>query len=187
MCSPPHKPSSSPLLFSSFSPMNYISPLRRTHSRRQNRFNHTSLTTSDRSFVEFIRCLSKAKGLVHDLQLFNQLVCPVLDSATLPTTLGSSSIPFQIEPSSRRHLIQHINSYLNSTFTRFSHLCKALLIILTKIEANHPVRKERIDSFRQDVHDQWQTATKIRTSLLLYIQPFRSLPLPISYSTSSTI
>ncbi|KAI9013793.1 hypothetical protein CLU79DRAFT_768754 [Phycomyces nitens] len=156
MCSPP-KPPSSPLLFSSFVPMNYVSPLRRP-SRRQ-RFSHTSLTSTDRSFVEFIRCLSKAKGLVHELQLFNQLVCPVLDP----------SIPFQIELSSRSHLIQHIQSYLTTTFTRFTQLCKALLVILSKIEANHPVRKERIDSFRQDIHDQWQTATRIKSSLLLYI------------------
>ncbi|CEP17148.1 hypothetical protein [Parasitella parasitica] len=118
----------------------------------------STLSNSDRSFIEFTRCLYKAKTVVLELQEFSRTVGPTL---CLP--------PFA-QKQTTDEFLKHVNHYLGDSFRKFSNMCRVLLIVLAKLELNQPVRRERIDSFRQEVLNEWKKADKVRQDLLLLVQ-----------------
>ncbi|CAO3655127.1 unnamed protein product [Mucor hiemalis] len=158
----------------------YISPTSNTTtntpktitSTMQNNISISILSNNDRNFIEFTRCLYKAKSVVQELQAFSNTVKP-----TLSPYQGNSSRKATDE------FIQHVNQYLEGSFRKFNHMCKILLVVLTKLESNQPVRRERIESFRQEVVLEWRKAIYVRRELLSLLQmkqDFRIIPSPES-------
>ena len=115
---------------------------------------NSTLSNSDRSFIEFTRCLHKAKSVVLELQAFSKTVKPTLS-------------PYKSNPD---EFTVYVNQHLEKSFRKFNHMCKILLVVLTKLESNQPVRRERIDSFRQEVILEWRKATTVRRDLLVLLQ-----------------
>lgn len=109
----------------------------------------STLSHSDRNFIEFTRCLHKLKSVVKELQVFERTVKPAN----------------AVDPD----YFQQVNSYLLTSFQKLNHLCKVLLIVLTKLESNHPVRQERINSYRQELIVEWRSAIKVRQELVIFI------------------
>ncbi|KAL9537664.1 hypothetical protein MBANPS3_011570 [Mucor bainieri] len=112
----------------------------------------STLSNSDRSFIEFTRCLYKAKSVVQELQEFSKTVGPTL--CLSPFAQKQSYDPR----------------------------------ISTDEFIKHPVRRERIDSFRQEVLNEWKKADKVRQDLLLLVQDsyqVSKLPSPQSIPSSS--
>ncbi|KAG2207675.1 hypothetical protein INT47_011795 [Mucor saturninus] len=128
---------------------------------------HSTLSSSDRSFIEFTRCLYKVKSVVQELQAFEKSVGPT---------------PFGKEQN--HDFIQHVNLYLEESFQKFNHMCKVLLIVLTKLESNHPVRRERIDSFRQEIIYEWRKAITVRQDLVILLETNTIIPSPYSMADS---
>lgn len=138
----------------------------------QNNISTSILSNNDRNFIEFTRCLYKAKSVVQELQAFSNTVKP-----TLSPYQGNSSRKATDE------FIQHVNQYLEGSFRKFNHMCKILLVVLTKLESNQPVRRERIESFRQEVILEWRKVICVRRELLYLLQmkqDFRIIPSPES-------
>ncbi|CAO3697185.1 unnamed protein product [Umbelopsis ramanniana] len=65
--------------------------------------------------------------------------------------------------------LNSIRHYLDTTFEKFTRLCKVLLFVLTKMESSGSVRIERITSFRRDVWDAWRVANDIKARLTALI------------------
>ncbi|KAI8384624.1 uncharacterized protein BYT42DRAFT_612309 [Radiomyces spectabilis] len=148
------------------------SPRKHRTIPRTNPLESSTLHNTDRAFIEFTRCLHQAKNIVKELQAFSASVCP---SLCLNPCLDPN-VPRK--PDARlgnAAYIQHINDYLNDTFRKFSRLCKILLMVLEKMGTNPCVRKERIDSFRSEVHEEWRLAIDVRKHLLNFIQQNISL------------
>lgn len=128
---------------------------------------NSSLNISDKSFVEFCRCLYQAKAVVRELESFSATVSPAL-----------SQYPKFIEANKEvvKHkdgiLLQQVNHYLNTTFRKFTRLCKLLMVVLTQMEASSSgkIKRERIDSFRFEVWEEWKTATSIKQRLIHFTQ-----------------
>jgi hypothetical protein len=137
----------------------------------------STLSNSDRSFIEFTRCLYKTKSIVQELQQFNKTVEPTL--MLQHYNEGEQDIEF-------------IQQYLEESFRKFNHMCKILLVVLTKLESNQPVKRERIDSFRQEVVLEWRKVIIMRRDLLLLIQQKKKdqksilLSSPVSNLSSSS-
>ncbi|KAL9550589.1 hypothetical protein PS6_005449 [Mucor atramentarius] len=130
----------------------------------------STLSNSDRSFIEFTRCLYKAKSVVQELQEFSKT---------------KQSYDPRI---STDEFIKHVHQYLEDSFRKFNNMCRVLLIVLSKLESNQPVRRERIVSFRQEVLNEWKKADKVRQDLLLSVQDsyqVSKLPSPQSIPSSS--
>lgn len=142
----------------------------------------STLSNSDRSFIEFTRCLYKAKSVVQELQEFSKTVGPTL-------CLSPFAQKQRYDPRiSTDEFIKHVNQYLEESFRKFNNMCRVLLIVLQKLETNQPVRRERIDSFRQEVINEWKKANKVRQDLLLLVQDsyqVSKLPSPQSNESSS--
>jgi hypothetical protein len=78
---------------------------------------------------------------------------------------------------------QHVYQYLDESYQKLNHMCRVLLIVLKKLESNYPVKRERIDSFREEVLNEWDKATKIKENLQSYVEyqsSRNSLPSPSS-------
>jgi hypothetical protein len=140
------------------------------------------LSNNDRSFIEFTRCLYKAKSVVQELQEFSKTVGPTL-------CLSPFAQKQRYDPRiSTNEFIMHVNQYLERSFQKFNNMCRVLLIVLQKLETNQPVRRERIDSFRQEVINEWKKANKVRQDLILLVQDsyeVSKLPSPQSNESSS--
>ncbi|ORY96438.1 hypothetical protein BCR43DRAFT_505307 [Syncephalastrum racemosum] len=146
--------------------------IRRPHNRSTSRFDPTtpsSLPFNDRAFIEFTRCLYQAKSIVKELETFSDSVCPALrlsphneperiSTAMHDPRLGSADF------------VRRVNEYLAQTFQKFSRLCRILLLILDKMERTPHVKRERIESFRQEVWEQVRHATFVKEQLIKYIQ-----------------
>lgn len=142
----------------------------------------STLSNSDRSFIEFTRCLYKAKSVVQELQEFSKTVGPTL--CLSPFAQKQSCDP----RISTDEFIKHVYQYLEDSFRKFNNMCRVLLIVLTKLESSQPLRRERIDSFRQEVLNEWNKADKVRQDLLLLVQgsyQVSKLPSPQSIPSSS--
>ncbi|KAL7310751.1 hypothetical protein PS15m_010213 [Mucor circinelloides] len=142
----------------------------------------STLSNSDRSFIEFTRCLYKAKSVVQELQEFSKTVGPTL---CLSPFAQKQSYDPRI---STDEFIKHVHQYLEDSFRKFNNMCRVLLIVLSKLESNQPVRRERIVSFRQEVLNEWKKADKVRQDLLLSVQDsyqVSKLPSPQSIPSSS--
>ncbi|KAI8992679.1 hypothetical protein BDB01DRAFT_779270 [Pilobolus umbonatus] len=124
----------------------------------------STLSSNDRTFMEFARCLYKAKSVVLELEAFSQTVGPIL-------CLSRYDQEQQYDPRiSPQEFIKRVNEYLNVSFRRFNHMCKILLIVLKKLEFNQSIARERIDSFREEVINEWKKANVIKLNLMLIIK-----------------
>ncbi|KAI9340352.1 hypothetical protein BD770DRAFT_399683 [Pilaira anomala] len=127
----------------------------------------STLSNSDRNLIEFTRCLYKLKSVVNELQVFEKAVKP---------SFAKGDYDY----------FQQVNLYLEQSFQKFNHLCKVLLIVLTKLESNHPVRQERINSYRQELIIEWKKAIKVRQELVIFIEKSESQFPSISDEDSDT-
>ncbi|KAI9250779.1 hypothetical protein BY458DRAFT_493776 [Sporodiniella umbellata] len=108
------------------------------------------LSKSDQSFIEFTRCLYKAKSIMLELQTFSKTVGPSLYREN------------KINP---EDFVHYVRLYLDGSIRKFNQLCKVLLAVLSRLESNQAVRKERIHSFRQEVLDEWKKASGLKQDL----------------------
>ncbi|KAI8080367.1 hypothetical protein BDF21DRAFT_418889 [Thamnidium elegans] len=127
----------------------------------------STLSNSDRNFIEFTRCLHKLKSVVKELQVFELTIKPSFAKVD-------------------HDYFQQVNSYLLNSFQKLNHLCKVLLIVLTKLESNHPVRQERIHSYRQELIIEWRKAIKVRQELVIFMGKTESQFSVISDEESDT-
>lgn len=118
----------------------------------------STLSKTDQNFVEFARCLYKAKLVVQELEEFSKSIAPSLCLATIE----QQDVP-------ANDVLKHINKYLDESFEKLHYMCRVLLVVLEKLESNHPVKKERITSFRYEVMNEWRKTLAIKESLILFI------------------
>jgi hypothetical protein len=118
---------------------------------------------NDQAFIEFSRCLYQAKAIVKELQTFSTNVSPSLRMSMLRQNSISNGQENQKETAEQ--FLNGIRHYLETTFEKFTRLCKVLLFVLSKMEASGSVRVERITSFRRDVMDAWRVANDIKARL----------------------
>jgi hypothetical protein len=112
-------------------------------------FTMPTLSKGDQNFIEFTRCLYKAKLVVQELEEFSNIV----------------------ESHTETHeFIKQINQYLDESFRKFYHMCRVLLVILQKLESNHPVKRERIESYRYEVLQEWKKTIIIKQNLIYFLQ-----------------
>ncbi|KAG2173045.1 hypothetical protein INT44_007018 [Umbelopsis vinacea] len=123
---------------------------------------------NDQAFIEFSRCLYQAKTIVKELQAFSANVSPSLRMSMLRQnnlTHGQDN-----QKDTAEQFLNSIRHYLDTTFEKFTRLCKVLLFVLTKMESSGSVRIERITSFRRDVWDAWKVANDIKARLTALIE-----------------
>ncbi|KAG1052712.1 hypothetical protein G6F46_000619 [Rhizopus delemar] len=120
---------------------------------------HKTISSNDKALVDLCRCLYQVKAVVRDLQSFSNTLCPALNQ--YPKLYDTSSWDDD--------LMKQANQYLNTTFRKFTRLCKLLLFILTRMEARQ-VKRERIDSFRTEIWQEWKTATTIKQRLIQFTE-----------------
>ncbi|KAI8363931.1 hypothetical protein BD560DRAFT_437007 [Blakeslea trispora] len=125
-----------------------------TAVNHSNTMSNSSLSNHDRNFVEFTRCLYKVKLVVHELEVFSHTV--------------QSSIQYNYEGNGH-DLVRQVQLYLEESFKKFNHMCHVLLVVLSKLE-HQTVKKERIDSFRQEVMNEWRKAILVRQDLVQLVQ-----------------
>ncbi|KAI8054937.1 uncharacterized protein B0P05DRAFT_560822 [Gilbertella persicaria] len=154
--------------------MNITSTLPPSSSSSAFRTPMSTLSNSDRSFIEFTRCLYKIKSIVQELEVFSHTV--------------RSSLDYQQETNTQE-FIRYVQQYLENSFKKFNHMCRILLYVLSKLESNQTVKRERIDSFRQEVTNEWRKANFVRQDLVLLVHRKHSkdqfnttLPSPSSLS-----
>jgi hypothetical protein len=122
---------------------------------------------NDQAFIEFSRCLYQAKSIVKELQAFSANVSPSLRMTMLRQNNLTHGQDNQKETAEQ--FLNSIRHYLDTTFEKFTRLCKVLLFVLTKMESSGSVRIERITSFRRDVWDAWRVANDIKARLTALI------------------
>ncbi|ORZ24314.1 hypothetical protein BCR42DRAFT_402667 [Absidia repens] len=115
-------------------------------------------------FIELTRCLYQAKAIVQDLSSFHASILPTLSLSTYhcPTHLsneGIGSAPF----------LQHIKQYLDEKFKKFTKLCRILMMILSRLEQNVQVKPERVQSFRNEIMEEWRVANDIKQQIQTYL------------------
>ncbi|KAI9493553.1 hypothetical protein BDB00DRAFT_822481 [Zychaea mexicana] len=154
--------------------LNLGGPMRRPHRTHTTpRYDPLSssnnrLSATDRTFIDFTRCLYQTKAIVKGLQQFSNSICPALRLSPFNGHSASSSLH---DPRlSSEDFVRHVNQYLDNTFQKVSRLCKMLLLILERIERSGEVKRERIDSFRTEVWEQMRIATYTKETLIRYIQ-----------------
>jgi hypothetical protein len=120
---------------------------------------YEKLTAHDKMSVDFCRCLYQAKAIVKELQSFGDSVCPAMN--IYPEFIQSNKLDGPL-------VLQQVRKYFDTTFQKFNRLCQILLMVLSKMESKSTslLKKERIDSFRSEVWDEWNTATFIKQRLL---------------------
>ena len=104
--------------------------------------------------VSFVRCLHQAKAIVHDLESLRRSI--VLED------------PF-ITP----QLIESIQTYLDTTYSKFVRLCKTLHIILRRMHSQYYINHERFESFKMDITTEWKRASHIHTTMANLLQRTR--------------
>jgi hypothetical protein len=120
---------------------------------------YEKLTAHDKMSVDFCRCLHQAKAIVKELQSFGDSVCPAMN--IYPEFIQSNKLDGPL-------VLKQVSKYLDTTFQKFNRLCQILLMVLSKMESKSTslLKKQRIDSFRSEVWDEWNTATFIKQRLL---------------------
>lgn len=156
--------------------MDHLGPIRRSRpsAAATPRFDPTRTTTTsslsftDRSFIEFTRCLYQTKSIVKDLQAFSESACP---SFRVSLYNGQSTSSSSHDPRlASETFVRQVNQYLDAKFKKFSHLCRMLLMILDKMETSPTVKRERVQSFRTEVWEQIHTATAVKENLSYYFR-----------------
>lgn len=128
---------------------------------------YRQISLNDKAFIDVCRCLYQAKAIVSDLQSFSNTVCPALTQYS--KLLNNEKLN---DRTNSDILLKQVKEYLNTTFRKFTRLCKMLLYILTQMEGNSAgqVKRERIDSFRTEVWQEWKMATQIKQQLIQFAQ-----------------
>ncbi|KAI8381340.1 uncharacterized protein BYT42DRAFT_301840 [Radiomyces spectabilis] len=133
----------------------------------------SNLSTDERSFVDFTRCLYRAKAVVNDLRTFSAAVCPAPHIAYHHDPLHPHSHyhnmihqqyaegRFSNSLISSDQFLRHINQYMSENYHKFTQMCKFLLLVLRKLESTSPLRQICIDSFRKDIYDELKVASEI--------------------------
>ncbi|KAI7885105.1 hypothetical protein K492DRAFT_172455 [Lichtheimia hyalospora FSU 10163] len=145
-------------------------PLRRPPIRHDplGRSTTCTLMESDRTSIEFTRCLYQAKNIVKELERFSESICPALKVSPFNGFSAASSLD---DPRlCSKDFVSRVNRYLDDTFNRFSRLCKVLLMVLEKMQRSPDIRRERVVSFRTEVMEQIRIAEIIRLRIISYIQ-----------------
>jgi hypothetical protein len=120
----------------------------------------STLSISDRSFIDFTRCLYGAKTIVKELQVFGDTVSSTL---YLPAYSHHQRYDLHI---SVDEFIDHVNQYLDESIHKFSDMCKIMLVLLAKLEKTRPLKRECIDSFRDELMLEWKKAELIKHDLV---------------------
>lgn len=130
-----------------------------------------NISITDKAFVDFCRCLYQAKAVVRELESFSDSVCPALKRYH-PELLQNEDIKGGISRYGNGLLLKQVDQYLNTTFRKFTRLCNILMVVLTQMEAKGAgqIKRERIDSFRFEVWEEWKTATSIKQRLIYFTQ-----------------
>ncbi|SAM07431.1 hypothetical protein [Absidia glauca] len=162
--------SSSVSSFSSSSQALGSSPRNIHHRQRTVPRLRSNLSAIDSQFIELTRCLYQAKTIVQDLTSFHFSILPMLSlsklhDTTTPPQSGVGSAAFH----------QHIKQYLDDNFTKFTKMCKVLMMILSRLEQNQQVRQERILSFRNEIMEEWRVASDIKRRIHAYLQQNNSI------------
>lgn len=129
---------------------------------------HKNISANGKAFIDLCRCLYQAKAVVRDLEAFSHTLSLTLNQ--YPKVLNNQKCT---EKSNEKDvLLKQANQYLNTTFQKFTRLCKLLFIILTKMESGSTgqVKRERIDSFRAEIWQEWKMVTDIKQKILELIQ-----------------
>lgn len=146
-------------------------PLRRPTIRHDPLARSTTASTlmeSDRTSIEFTRCLYQAKIIVKELERFSESICPALKVSPFNGFSAASSLD---DPRlCSKDFVAKVNRYLDDTFNRFSRLCRVLLMVLEKMQRSPDIRRERVVSFRTEVMEQIRIAEIIRLRIISYIQ-----------------
>ncbi|CAO3594345.1 unnamed protein product [Absidia cylindrospora] len=124
----------------------------------------SSLSAVDTRFVEFTRCLYQAKTIVQDLSSFHASILPTLSLSTYHDPAHSPN-----EGIGSAAFLQHIKQYLEEKFTKFTKLCKILMMILSRLEQNVQVKLERVQSFRNEILEEWRVANDIKRQIQTYL------------------
>ncbi|KAJ8659758.1 hypothetical protein O0I10_004351 [Lichtheimia ornata] len=128
----------------------------------------STLMESDRTSIEFTRCLYQAKNIVKELERFSESICPALKVSPFNGFSAASSLD---DPRlCSKDFVAKVNRYLDDTFNRFSRLCRVLLMVLEKMQRSPDIRRERVVSFRTEVMEQIRIAEIIRLRIISYIQ-----------------
>ncbi|ORZ04951.1 Mpp10 protein-domain-containing protein [Absidia repens] len=130
----------------------------------------SNISAVDSKFIELTRCLYQAKTIVQDLTSFHASVLPTLSLSTYHDPTHSpqqriGSVAF----------LQHIKQYLDDNFTKFTKLCKILMMILSRLEQNAQVKQERVQSFRNEIMEEWRIASDIKRRIQTYLQQNNTL------------
>ncbi|CAO3589567.1 unnamed protein product [Absidia cylindrospora] len=125
----------------------------------------SNISAVDSKFIELTRCLYQAKTIVQDLTSFHASVLPTLSLSTYHDPTQSpqqriGSVAF----------LQHIKQYLDDNFTKFTKLCKILMMILSRLEQNAQVKQERVQSFKNEIMEEWRIASDIKRRIQTYLQ-----------------
>ena len=115
---------------------------------------HTTSGRNHHASVSFVRCLYQAKAIVHDLESLRRSI--VLE-----------------DPSITTQVLESIQTYLDSTFSRFVRLCKTLYIILRRMHSQSYVNNERFESFKSDITTEWKRASHIHITMTNVLQRTR--------------
>ncbi|KAI9264783.1 hypothetical protein BY458DRAFT_513540 [Sporodiniella umbellata] len=143
-----------------------------------------NISANDKAFIDLCRCLYQAKAVVRDLESFSLTLSPALDQYPSFPCHDKSHVYRTAE---KEVLLKQANRYLKTTFQKFTRLCKLLLMILTKMESasTGQVKRERIDSFRAEIWQEWKTATDLKQKTLHLIQANSHEPKStLDYTTS---
>ncbi|KAI8147598.1 hypothetical protein BJV82DRAFT_664830 [Fennellomyces sp. T-0311] len=124
--------------------------------------------TSEQSSIAFVRCLYQAKGIVRELEHLRSSA--LFDSRSV--TPG---------------MIESVQTYLDTTFNKFARLCKVLLAVLDRLEAQSLINRERLESFKSDINAEWNHASSIRLYMVTLLQQAQQqIPSPSFSDSSST-
>ena len=115
---------------------------------------HTTSGRNHHASVSFVRCLYQARAIVHDLENLRRSIV-LEDPSITPQVLGS------------------IQTYLDTTFSRFVRLCKTLHIILRRMHSQSYINNERFESFKSDITTEWKRASHIHITMTNVLQRTR--------------
>lgn len=130
-----------------------------------------TISVTDKAFVDFCRCLYQAKAVVRELESFSDSVCHAMKRYQ-PELLQTEDAKGGISRYGNGLLLKQVDQYLNTTFRKFTRLCNILMVVLTQMEAKGAgqIKRERIDSFRFEVWEEWKNATSIKQRLIYFTQ-----------------
>lgn len=143
------------------------SPIRRrstTHQRRNTTARRRTSTRPVRTYdveysIQVLRCFYQIKAITRELQTISHFI-------------------YHIHHNSAAKVHQHFDQ----SYNRFKRLCTALMIILANME--HTTSRDRITSFRAEIHEEWQLAANARRVMDAHASFSRQHNAPLSAEQS---